>query len=92
MRKVSCTRMELLALKAQIGTATEGARLLKGKRDALMKEFLKAVDTVVESRHELFDLGRAGMNTVNAAKALEGAFTLESAAMGTRRTSSHRVR
>lgn len=92
MARVNPTRMELLALKAQIGTATEGARLLKGKRDALMKEFLKAVDTVVESRHELSDLCRAGMNTVNAARALEGAFTLESAAMGTRRALPLEVR
>jgi len=86
MAHVNPTRMELLALKAQIGTAVEGARLLRGKRDALMKEFLAAVDTVVDSRHELSDLCRTGMSTVHAAKALEGEFVLESAAMGTRRS------
>ena len=85
MAHVNPTRMELLALKGQIGTAVEGARLLKGKRDALMREFLAAVDTVVDSRHELVDLCRAGMSTVHAAKALEGEFCLESAALGTRR-------
>jgi V/A-type H+-transporting ATPase subunit D len=92
MARVNPTRMQLLALKGQIGTAAEGARLLKGKRDALMREFQSAVDTVIESRHELTDLCRAGMNTVNAAKALEGEFCLESAAMGTRRSLPLEVR
>ncbi|HWR98137.1 MAG TPA: V-type ATP synthase subunit D [Candidatus Methanoperedens sp.] len=92
MARVNPTRMELLALRAQIRTASEGARLLKGKRDALMREFLKAVDTVVDSRHELADLCAAGMNIVNTAKALEGEACLESAAMGTRRALPLEVR
>ena len=92
MARVNPTRMQLLALKGQIVTAAEGARLLKGKRDALMREFQSAVDTVIDSRQELIDLCRAGMNTVNAAKALEGEFCLESAAMGTRRALPLEVR
>ena len=92
MPHVNPTRMQLLALKGQIVTAAEGARLLKGKRDALMREFQSAVDTVIDSRQELTDLCRAGMNTVNAAKALEGEFCLESAAMGTRRALPLEVR
>ena len=92
MARVNPTRMQLLALKGQIVTAAEGARLLKGKRDALMREFQSAVDTVIDSRQELTDLCRAGMNTVNAAKALEGEFCLESAAMGTRRALPLEVR
>ena len=71
MARVSPTRMNLLALKGQIRTAGEGARLLKGKRDALMKEFLSTVDTVIDSRQELANLCSAGMSTLNAAKALE---------------------
>jgi V/A-type H+-transporting ATPase subunit D len=90
--RVNATRMNLLSLKTQIVTAGEGARLLKGKRDALMKEFMSAVNSVLDSRHELAQLCRAGMNTLNAAKALEGEHGLESAAMGTFRTLPLEVR
>ena len=90
--RVNATRMNLLALKAQAATALEGARLLKGKRDALMKEFLAAVHTVLDSRHELADLCRAGMNTLTLAKALEGEHALESAALATARSLPLEVR
>jgi len=90
--RVSPTRMNLLALKGQILTAGEGARLLKGKRDALMKEFLATVGTVMDSRQELARSCREGMNTLNAAKALEGEFLLESAALGSRRALPIEVR
>lgn len=83
--RVNPTRMNLLALKGQVKTAGEGARLLKGKRDALMKEFLSAVHTVIDSREELGQRCRAGMNTLSIAKAMEGDFTLESAAMSSPR-------
>ena len=90
--RVNPTRINLLAIKGQIGTATEGARLLKGKRDALMKEFLAAVHTAVDSRQELASLCRAGMNILNTAKALEGDFTLESAALSSSRALPLEVR
>ena len=48
MKKVSVTRMELLAHKAQISLARQGRELLEQKRTALMKEFLRIADTVVE--------------------------------------------
>jgi len=90
--RVNPTRINLLAIKGQIGTATEGAQLLKGKRDALMKEFLAAVHTAVDSRQELALLCRAGMNILNTAKALEGDFTLESAALSSSRALPFEVR
>jgi V/A-type H+-transporting ATPase subunit D len=86
MTRVNPTRMNLLALKGQITTADEGARLLKGKRDALMKEFMATVTTVMDSRQELAGLCSAGLSTLTTAKALEGEHCLESAAMGTHRT------
>lgn len=48
MRKVSITRMELLAHKAQIKLANQGRELLEQKRTALMKELLQVADTVME--------------------------------------------
>ncbi len=84
--RIEPTRMNLLSLKGQVKTAGEGARLLKGKRDALMREFLSAAHTVIDSRQELGQLCRTAMNTLNTAKALEGDFTLDSAALGAYRT------
>ena len=46
--KVSCTRMELLARKAQIKLAQQGRELLEQKRTALVKELLHTADTVME--------------------------------------------
>jgi len=86
------TRMNLLALEGQIVTAGAGAKLLQGKRDALMKEFLATVDTVIASRHELAELCRAAMSALNAAKAFAGEHVLESAAFGARRSLPIEVR
>lgn len=83
--RVNPTRMNLISLKGQIKTALEGARLLKGKRDALMKEFLAAVHTAYDWRQELTRLCRSGMNVLTTAKALEGDYCLESAALGASR-------
>ena len=44
---VSATRMELTRLKGRLKTAIRGHKLLKDKRDELMKQFL---DVVRENR------------------------------------------
>ena len=43
MMQVSPTRMELTRLKKRLKTATRGHKLLKDKRDDLMKKFLELV-------------------------------------------------
>ncbi len=85
MARVSPTRMNLLLMKGQIKIAVEGVKLLKSKRDALMKEFFAVMDTVLLSRDALTNFCQEGMNTLNLAKALEGEIMLHSASMAASR-------
>ncbi|MEG1773872.1 MAG: V-type ATP synthase subunit D, partial [Oscillospiraceae bacterium] len=50
---VNPTRMELTRLKKRLSTATRGHKLLKDKRDELMKQFL---DTVRENQKLRLDV------------------------------------
>jgi len=50
---VSPTRMELLKLRKRVAVAQRGHKLLKDKRDELMKEFLKLVRENRELRSEV---------------------------------------
>lgn len=59
---VNPTRMELTRLKKQLATATRGHKLLKDKRDELMRQFL---DTVRETK-TLRERFEAEMERVNA--------------------------
>ena len=66
------TRMELTRLKKKLGTAVKGHRLLKDKRDELMREFLELVKVNMELREKVekgieaanknFVLAKAGMS------------------------------
>ena len=50
---VNPTRMELTRLKKQLSTATRGHKLLKDKRDELMRQFLDTVRETKALREEL---------------------------------------
>ena len=50
---VNPTRMELTRLKKRLATATRGHKLLKDKRDELMKQFLDIVRTSEELRQKV---------------------------------------
>jgi V/A-type H+-transporting ATPase subunit D len=50
MEQASPTRSELLARRAQIRLAEQGAELLRGKREALVREFLSELPKFVERR------------------------------------------
>ena len=66
------TRMELTRLKKKLGTAIKGHKLLKDKRDELMREFLdlvrvnmelrKTVEKGIRSANANFVIAKAGMS------------------------------
>ena len=70
-KTINPTRMELNRLKGRLRTATRGHKLLKDKRDELMKQFLDTVREVRTLRAEVEE----EMMTVH------GAFTVASALM-----------
>ena len=69
--QVNPTRMELTRLKKKLVTAVRGHKLLKDKRDELMRQFLdkvrenkalrEEVETALVSANQNFMLARAGM-------------------------------
>lgn len=84
MGTVSATRMELLAHKAQIALARQGLELLEQKRTALMKEFLRIADTVMEHSDVLQRAAAAARQSLARAEATAGEEMVKSAAMAAR--------
>ena len=65
--QVNATRMELTRLKKKLVTAVKGHRLLKDKRDELMREFLDLVRLNMELRKRVEEgISRANRNFVLA--------------------------
>lgn len=81
MPNVSCTRMELLAHKAQIALAEQGRDLLEQKRTALMKEFMHIADTVMEHSDMLSEAASAARQALARADAVAGTHAVRSAAL-----------
>ena len=84
MRKVSCTRMELMSRKAQIALASEGRDLLEQKRTALMKEFLRIADTVMEHSDVLQQAAAESRLALARAEAIAGTEAVRSATLAAR--------
>jgi V/A-type H+-transporting ATPase subunit D len=80
MENVSPTRMELLAVKGQITLAEQGRDLLKEKRNALMKEFMKIAETVMRGSDELEQAAADARRSLARAEALDGPEAVHSAA------------
>ncbi len=85
MQQVSPTRMNLLNLKRQIKMATQGAALLKNKRDALMNEFRKLLVDVVRERKKLEEEITRSVNILMITIGIDGPEALESAAVSSSR-------
>jgi V/A-type H+-transporting ATPase subunit D len=91
MKKISCTRMELMALKAQIALARQGRDLLDQKRTALMKELLRIANTVMERSEALQQAAAAARHSLARAEAIAGSEALKSAALASRNEFSLQV-
>lgn len=81
MKTISVTRMELLAHKAQIALARQGRELLDQKRTALMKEFLRIADTVMEHSDALQHAADEARQALARAEAMAGTEAVRSAAL-----------
>ncbi len=84
MRKVSCTRMELLARKAQIALAIQGHDLLEQKRTALLEELMRVADTVMEHSEMLQQAAADARQALIRAETFAGTEAVRSAALATR--------
>ena len=71
-KTINPTRMELTRLKGRLKTAVRGHKLLKDKRDEMMKQFLE----IVRRNRALRKKVEEGLKQANAA------FTVASAVMG----------
>ena len=76
---VSPTRMELTRLKGKLRTAQRGHKLLKDKRDELMKQFLDTVREVRSLRSEVEEELMTVHNSFTVASALMSSEALEQA-------------
>ena len=80
LKQVNPTRMELTRLKKKLVTATRGHKLLKDKRDELMRRFLetvrenmevrKRVEAGIRSANVNFVIAKAGMSDAVLSEAL----------------------
>ncbi|MFZ5910607.1 MAG: V-type ATP synthase subunit D [Chloroflexota bacterium] len=84
MSTVSVTRMELLARKAQIALASQGRDLLEQKRTALLKEFLRMADTVLERSDALQFAATNARHALARTDAIAGTEAVRSAALASR--------
>ncbi|MBU7031197.1 MAG: V-type ATP synthase subunit D [Theionarchaea archaeon] len=81
MAKVNATRMELLKLRKRIKLARRGHKLLKDKRDELMKQFLSLIHKNKELREEIEKEIAVVYQNFMAARALMSPEMLEEALM-----------
>ncbi len=81
MERVSATRSELLARRAQIGLAVQGRDLLKEKRNALMREFDRLSADAVAAMKDLEERARGARLSLSEAAALDGPEAVGSAAL-----------
>ena len=80
-RSGPANRMTLLARRGQVRLALDGASLLRGKREALLRELLARARELKEARAALHERGRAAMASLALARAVGGTPAVRSAAL-----------
>lgn len=80
--KISPTRINLLAKKRELSVAQRGHKLLKDKRDGLMREFMGKVRAVKVLRSQVNDLLVDAFREYVSASALMPPFVIDNALQG----------
>ena len=82
--KISPTRLERLAIKAQMMLAEQGRDLLKEKRKAMMQEFMGAASNLLEKGEALERSAAVARRALALAEALDGEESVRSASFAAR--------
>lgn len=77
LARVNATRMELLRLKKRLQLASRGHKLLKDKRDELMRQLMEIIDEVREMRLSVENQFNSILEQFVLAKARMGPYQLE---------------
>ncbi len=85
LETTSPTRMNLIARRSQIKLAADGAQLLQGKREALLKELLARARELLTLRRELERRGRTASTALTFARAVESTPAVRSASLAGKR-------
>jgi V/A-type H+/Na+-transporting ATPase subunit D len=85
VEQISPTRTELLTRRAQIQLARQGAELLRGKREALVREFLSELQRFVDARDALRRKLSDAKQALMRALATDGPEAVASAGLACRR-------
>jgi V/A-type H+-transporting ATPase subunit D len=77
LENVNPNRMELLILRRRINLAEKGHKLLSEKRDAMVMQFMKLLQSYEETRDQTLDKLQAAYDTLVQAEMLMGEIRLE---------------
>jgi V/A-type H+-transporting ATPase subunit D len=80
LRDIKPTRSELINLKRRIALSERGYKILKMKRDGLIIEFFKVLESAKDSRSELLNKYTQAMEMMAFANTVEGVIGVKSAA------------
>jgi len=80
LRDIKPTRSELINLKRRIALSERGYKILKMKRDGLIIEFFKVLETAKDSQSDLLTKYERAIQMMAFANTVEGAIGVKSAA------------
>jgi len=86
LRDIKPTRSELINLKKKIKLSERGYSILKMKRDGLILEFFKVLETAKNSRGELLEKYAKASEMIALSNTVEGTIGLKAAAFSVKET------